>query len=163
MSKPELIQAFNDQVREELNSYYVYMALSADMDFLSLTGTAAWFRKQADEERAHAQRFLRFMADTGARVAFQALPQPASGTKTMKEAFTKALVHEKELSVCIHKLVKLARQLDDLPAESFLKWFIDEQVEEEKVDVEILAKIELAGGMPGSQYLIDHDLGKQAS
>jgi len=139
------------------------MAVSADMDFLSLTGAAAWFRKQADEERGHAQRILRFMADIGAPVIFQALPQPPSGIKTLKEAFTKALAHEKELSAAIHKLVKLARQFDDLAAESFLKWFIDEQVEEEKLDNEILAKIELAGTSTGASYLIDLDLGKQAA
>jgi len=46
MAKPELIQAFNDQIREELNSSYVYLALSADMDAAGLTGAAAWFRRQ---------------------------------------------------------------------------------------------------------------------
>ena len=67
MSKPELLQAFNDQIREELNSYYVYMALSADMDFLSLTGAAAWFRKQADEERGHAQNAVQALISGVAR------------------------------------------------------------------------------------------------
>ena len=41
MAKPELLQALNDQIREELNSSYVYLALSADLDAQNLTGAAA--------------------------------------------------------------------------------------------------------------------------
>jgi len=163
MAKPELIQAFNDQIREELASSYIYLALSADLDAQNLTGAAAWFRKQSDEERGHAMRLYDFVNDVGGQVVLQGLPQPPSGIKTLKEAFTKALAHEKHITASIHKLVKLARQLDDIAAESFLKWFVDEQVEEEKTASDILAKIEMTGGSSGSQYLIDRDLGKLAS
>lgn len=162
MAKPELIQAFNDQIREELNSSYIYLALSADLDGQNLAGAAAWFRKQADEERGHAMKLYDFVYDLGGQVVLQALPQPASGIKTLKEAFTKALAHEKHITATIHNLVRLARKLDDIAAESFLKWFVDEQVEEEKTAADILAKIELAGGSAGAQYLVDRDLGKAA-
>lgn len=163
MSKPELIQAFNDQIREELNSEYVYLALSADLDAQNLTGAAAWFRKQAQEERGHAMKCYDFLNDIGARVVLQALPQPDSGVKTLKEAFTKSLAHEKHITACIHGLVKLSRKLEDLPAESFLKWFVDEQVEEEKTAAAILAKIEMIGTSAGSLYMLDKELGKLAS
>jgi len=162
MAKPELIQAFNDQIREELNSSYIYLALSADLDGQNLTGAAAWFRKQADEERGHAMKLYDFVNDLGGQVVLQALPQPPSGIKTLKEAFTKALAHEKHITASIHNLVRLARKLDDIAAESFLKWFVDEQVEEEKTAAEVLAKIELTGGSVGAQYLVDRDLGKLA-
>ena len=163
MPKPEVIEAFNEQIREELNSSYIYLALSADLDALNLTGAAAWFRKQSTEEQGHAMRLYGFVNDIGGAVVLQALPQPPSGTKTLKEAFTRALAHEKHISASIHKLVRLCRQLDDIAAESFLKWFVDEQVEEEKTAADILAKIELTGASSGSQYLIDRDLGKKAA
>jgi len=162
MAKPELIQAFNDQIREELNSSYVYLALSADMDALNLTGAAAWFRKQAAEEQGHAMRLYEFINDVGGRVVLQAIPQPASGVSTLKDAFTKALGHERHITGCIHNLFRLARKLDDLAAESFLTWFINEQVEEEKTASDILAKIEQAGAASSAQYLVDRDLGKKA-
>jgi len=162
MAKAELIQAFNDQIREELNSSYIYLALSADLDGQNLTGSAAWFRKQAEEERGHAMKLYDFVNDLGGQVVLQALPQPPSGIKTLKEAFTKALAHEKHITASIHNLVRLARKLDDIAAESFLKWFVDEQVEEEKTAMDILAKIELTGGSAGAQYLVDRDLGKLA-
>lgn len=162
MAKPELIQAFNDQIREELNSSYVYLALSADMESLNLTGAASWFRKQASEEQGHAMRLYEFINDVGGRVVLQAIPQPASGVSTLKDAFTKALAHEKHITSCIHNLVRLARKHDDLAAESFLKWFIDEQVEEERTASDILAKIEMTGSASSAQYLVDRDLGKKA-
>jgi len=163
MSKPELIKAFNDQIREELHSSYIYLALSADLDAQNLNGAAAWFRKQAEEERGHAMRFYEFINDVGGTVVLQAIPQPGSGIKTLKDAFTLALGHEKHITACIHALVKLSRQLDDLPAESFLKWFVDEQVEEEKTASALLAKVEMVGASAGSQYLLDRDLGKLAN
>jgi ferritin len=163
MAKPELIQALNDQIREELASSYIYLALSADLDAQNLTGAAAWFRKQADEERGHAMRLYDFVYDIGGQVVLQALPQPPSGIKTLKDAFTRALAHEKHITASIHKLVRLARQFDDLATESFLMWFVNEQVEEEKTAADILAKVELTGGSIGSQYLIDRDLGKAAA
>lgn len=163
MADPQLIQAFNDQIREELNSSYVYLALSADLDAQNLTGAAAWFRKQAEEERGHAMRLYSFVNDVGGHVVLQALPAPPSGVKTLKEAFTKALAHEKHITATIHQLVKLSRKLDDLAAESFLKWFVDEQVEEEKTASDILAKIELTGTSTGAQYMLDRDLGKKAA
>jgi len=163
MAKPELIQALNDQIREELNSSYIYLALSADLESQGLTGAAAWFRKQSDEERGHAMRLYGFVHDVGGAVVLQALPQPPSGVKTLKDAFTRALAHEKHISQSIHQLVRLTRKLDDIAAESFLKWFVDEQVEEEKTASDILAKIEMTGASAGSQYLIDRDLGKKAA
>jgi len=163
MAKPELIQALNDQIREELASSYIYLGLSSDLDALNLTGAAAWFRHQADEERGHAMKLYDFVYDLGGRVVLQALPQPSTPVKNLHEAFTKALGHEKHITGCIHKLVKLARQHDDIAVESFLKWFVDEQVEEEKTAADILAKIEMVGTSSGSQYLLDRDLGKQAA
>jgi ferritin len=163
MAKPELIQAFNDQIREELNSSYVYLALSADMDAVGLTGAAAWFRKQSEEEDGHAMRLYDFVNDVGGHVVLQAIPQPASGVKTLKDAFTKSLAHEKHITACIHNLVRTARKLDDLSAENFLRWFIEEQVEEEKTASDILTKIELTNGSADAQYLIDRDLQSRAA
>ena len=163
MAKPELIQAFNDQIREELNSSYVYLALSADMDAVGLTGAAAWFRKQSEEEDGHAMRLYDFVNDVGGHVVLQAIPQPASGVKTLKDAFTKSLAREKHITACIHNLVRTARKLDDLSAENFLRWFIEEQVEEEKTASDILTKIELTNGSADAQYLIDRDLQTRAS
>lgn len=162
MAKPEIIQALNDQIREELNSSYIYLALSADMEAQNLTGAAAWFRKQSTEETEHAMKLYEYIHDVGGQVVLQALGQPASGTKTLKDAFTKALGHERHISACIHNLVRLARKHDDIPTESFLTWFVNEQVEEEKTAADLLAKIELTGGSTGSQFLIDRDLGKLA-
>lgn len=163
MISDAMVKALNDQIREELESSYIYLSFSAELDALNLAGAAAWFRKQSNEERGHAMRFYDFINDVGGKVVLQTLAQPAGGLSGLKDAFTKALAHERHISSCIHKLVKAARQADDLPTESFLKWFIDEQVEEEKTVADILAKIELAAGNVGSLFVLDRDLGEAAA
>jgi ferritin len=163
MAKAEVIQAFNDQIREELSSSYIYLGLSAELEALNLPGGAAWFRKQAQEEQTHAMKFYNFVHDVGGKVVLQALPEPTLGTKTLKDAFTKALTHEKHITGTIHNLVKLARKHDDLAAEGFLTWFVKEQIEEEKSVADILAKIELTGSASGGQYWVDKDLAVAAA
>jgi len=163
MAPEPVLKALNDQIREELNSSYIYLAFSADMEALNLTGAAAWFRRQSEEEREHAMKLYEYVHDVGGRVTLQALPAPTAGLKSMQDAFTKALAHEKHISSCIHNLVRLARKNDDIPTESFLTWFVNEQVEEEKTASDILARIELASGSAGGTFMIDRELAKLAS
>jgi ferritin len=59
-------------------------------------------------------------------------------------------------------LVDLARSEGDHATESFLKWFVDEQVEEEAVVDAIVQKLNQIGDHAPSLYLLDRDLGAQA-
>jgi ferritin len=55
----------------------------------------------------------------------------------------------------IWRLVDLARAKDDKAAESFLRWFIDEQVEEEKNASELLAKVRMVKDSPVALLALD--------
>lgn len=161
MATEAMIKALNEQVWEEMNSSYIYLAMAADMEAKNHLGSAAWFKKQSQEEWGHAMRIWEYLYDIGGKVVLQAFKAPPAEYSGLLEAFEASLKHEKHISHCIHQLVRQARKEDDLPTENFLQWFIKEQVEEEKTAAEILAKIQWVGAGTGV-YFIDKELGKRA-
>jgi len=61
----------------------------------------------------------------------------------------------------IWRLADLARAKDDKATESFLRWFIDEQVEEEKNASELLAKVRMVKDSPVALLALDDVLSQR--
>ena len=61
------------------------------------------------------------------------------------DAFRASLLHEQRVSASICAIYEMAQAEKDYPTLSFLKWFLDEQVEEEKNVGEMVARLELVG------------------
>ena len=68
MISEKLQEAINEQIKYELYSAYMYLAMSADCSDRNLTGFANWMRMQAQEEVEHAMRFYDFLIERGGRV-----------------------------------------------------------------------------------------------
>lgn len=159
--KDKVIQAINDQIQAELNSAYVYLAMSAYAEDQGWPGTASWLRSQAKEEEEHAMKFYNFMVERDEKIELQALPKPESEFGSLKNIFEQSLEHEQEITEKINNLYEMAKDEKDHAFESFLKWFLDEQVEEEDMIRDILDKFELADGDKAAHYMIDEELGER--
>jgi ferritin len=157
--KTNVVEAVNDQIREEFDSAYIYLAMSARLEELKLPGAASWMRNQAREEVIHAMKFFDFLIRRGEVPVLSALPQPSVGVSGIREAFDGALAHEKHITACIHKLYDLAQEERDYPLQTLLHWFIDEQVEEEEAAEAILDSLRLAGDTGEALFMIDRELG----
>ena len=155
------LEALNEQMREELNSAYLYLAMASDMKFKNLNGASAWFTIQAQEEIAHATRFYNFIHDRGGQPELPAIDKPQVSWSTPVEAFDATLTHEKYISGCINKLVDMARANNDHPTETFLQWFVTEQVEEEATADEILEQFKFVGDNPHAILMLDRELGSR--
>lgn len=153
-----LAQALNDQIKEELFSAYIYMAMEVYAESLNLPGFAHWFYLQSREEMDHANRIHKYLIDRGAKVEYQAIPKPPVDFKSALHLFEETLTHEKYISEKINKLYELAMKEKDYALQSFLRWYIDEQVEEEAQVQEIIDKIKLAGEEGQALYMIDREL-----
>ena len=60
-----------------------------------------------------------------------------------------------------HALYALANELDDYATQAHLKWFLDEQVEEEKTITDILGRLELAGDDKTAILILDQALSER--
>jgi len=151
----------NEQINHEFNSAYLYLAMSAFCESQNLPGFAHWLKKQYSEEMEHGFKFYEFINDRGGAVTLKALEQPQALYKNPKDIFEKVLAHEKKVTALIERLMALAIQEKDYAAQTFLQWFIMEQVEEEKNAAEILDHLEKIGDHVQGLYMLDHQLGKR--
>ncbi len=159
MTNEKVLEAINKQMNEELNSVYIYAAMAADFEAQNLTGFAAWMKVHAGEEMVHATKLYGYIYSRGGRATFKAIPEPKASYENPEEVFQKALEHEEYITSRVDDLVRLARQENDLATESLLKWYVDEQVEEEATIKGIIQKLKLAGQSPIGLYTLDKELG----
>jgi len=74
------------------------------------------------------------------------------------DAFQDTLKHEQGVTARINALMDLAIELKDHATVSYLKWFIDEQVEEEASVQDVINKLKLVEGNPSALYMLDKEL-----
>jgi ferritin len=161
MIDKKIQDAFNNQIMEEMQSAYLYLAMAADFESKNLGGFANWMKMQAQEEMAHATKIFDFINSRGGKVLFQSLNAPQDTWNSPLKAFEAAYKHEQYISGCIDKLIKLTRSQNDNAAEILLHWFVTEQVEEEESASDIVEKLKIIGdGGPGL-FMLDAELGKR--
>ena len=158
----KLEKALNDQINLELCSAYAYLGMAAYFDHTAFTGFGGWMQVQSKEELGHADRFFKYIVERGGKVTLQAIAQPKCDYKSPLEVFKASLGHEQKVSAAICALYELATAEKDYATLSLLKWFLDEQVEEEKNVTEIVAKLELVGDNLNGLFQIDHHAGERA-
>ena len=109
-------RAFNEQVGHELSNSNQYLAIAAYFENESLYGLAKIYSKQADEEREHAMKFIKFLHDAGGKVAIPGIPEPRNSFESPMDAAQHA--HRLHLPVRharVQPLVKLVEQRHRLP------------------------------------------------
>ncbi|MBL8880041.1 MAG: ferritin [Phycisphaerales bacterium] len=120
----------NEQITNEMNASQKYLAIACQLETMGLTSLAGFFRKQTEEERAHALKILDYLLEVGAAVALAPLPAPQAEFATVVAAIDASVEHEQLVTRQIHDLVALCEREKDYATRSFLQWYVDEQVEE---------------------------------
>jgi ferritin len=126
----DLATAFNQQIGHEFGASMQYVSIAAHFSQRQLKLLAKIFFEQSDEERQHAMKFVQYLLDTKAELRIPAIPAPVPAFATAEEAVGAALKWEQEVTRQITALMDLAVKENDYLAQSFLQWFIDEQLEE---------------------------------
>lgn len=126
----ELARAFNGQIGNEFGASMQYISIAAYFRQRQLTLLSKLFTEQADEEKAHAMKFVTYLMDTKGGLEIPAIPAPKATFGSAEEAVKAALDWEEEVTRQITRLMDMAVAENDYLAQSFLQWFIDEQLEE---------------------------------
>jgi len=156
-------KVLNEQINAELYSAYLYLSMSAYCESINLKGFAHWMRVQAKEEIGHAMKIYSYTHERVGRVILAAVEQPPTEWKSTINVFEETLKHENKVTQLIHNLVELANTEKDYATNSFLKWFIDEQVEEENQANEILQQLKMIKESPQGLLILDSKLGQRKS
>jgi ferritin len=137
--------AINRQIGNEFGASLQYVAIACYFAGEGLIETEGFFNKQANEEREHAMKFVKFVLDSGGRVEIPAIPAPKPAFKTAVEAVQLSLDWENEVTQQINQIYALAAQENDYVTQNFLSWFLKEQLEEVSTMDTLLKVAERAG------------------
>lgn len=161
MISDKLLQKLNDQLNYEFYSAQVYLAMAGYCEEKSLPGFANFFRVQAEEERMHAMKFFDFITSLGLRVNITGFGTPKNDFVSMVEAFEVSIQHEKEVTARIYELSDIALNDREHATMSFLKWFIDEQVEEMDLFDKHLQRLRRINEDSSAFFMMDDELAKR--
>lgn len=146
----------NRQVEREGYSSNLYLAMAAWAENEGFSGVADWLYAQAEEERIHFLKFIRYINERGGKVLIPAFKKPPAEFKGVGEMFREVLKHEEFITASINEIVALTLSEKDFNTHNFLLWFVMEQVEEEKNARAILDKLRLVG--KNNMYQFDRDI-----
>ena len=153
-----ICQAVNKQINEEFFSSYLYLSMAGFFESQNLKGFANWMRVQAKEENDHAMGLYNHLLERGGKVELGEIKKPTTEFPNVLTVFEETLKHEQYITKLIHELYELTYTEKDFALQSFLKWYIDEQVEEEANVQELIEKIKMLGGKGDALYLLDREL-----
>lgn len=158
MISKKLQDAINSQINKELYSAYFYLAMSAYCKTKDLDGFANFFYVQYQEETFHAMKFYNYLLDRGSDVVLTKIDTPPADFKSPLDVFEKTLEHEQFVTKSINDLLDLSIKENDHASASFLKWYVDEQVEEEATVSRLVNRMKLVGDNVGGLFIVDSEL-----
>ncbi len=162
MMKPNVLALMTEQVKNELESAYLYLSMAVSLHSQNLDGMASWMRSQVHEETGHGMKLLDHLLDRGESVKLADLKQHKTTWANVLEIWEQTLKHEQFVTGKIHELLGAAREAKDYAAEVLLHWFVTEQVEEEANAAKILDLVRRVGDSKNGLIMLDHEMRHRA-
>ena len=159
MLSQSMQEALNRQVLMEAQSSQAYLAMASWADIQpGLKGVTQFFFKHSDEERMHMLKLITYINERGGFAVVPALEQPTLTFVSLKKAYEELFKHEVKVSESINELVDMSLKEKDYATHNFLQWYVNEQLEEERLARECNDKLELIGDDKSGLYLFDRDI-----
>ena len=163
MIKDNICDALNAQINMEYHSSYSYLAMSKFFLEQNLNGLANWMRIQAQEELIHGMKIYDFVDERDGIINFTDIKQPRQKWDSPIDVFEEALKNERAVSESIYDIVDLSLSERDHATNTFLQWFVAEQVEEESTIKEVIDNLRLVGNDGNGLFLLDRDMGQRTT
>lgn len=158
-----LIKSLNNQIAMEASASNYYLAMASWCEITGYEGSASFMYQHSDEERQHMLKIIHYLNESGIPAIIPAVKQPPASPKTLESVFKIALKNEQSVTKSINKMVEIAQKDKDHSTFSFLQWFVNEQIEEEKTFETVLQKFDLLGRDKLAVYEIDKTMGSMGA
>ncbi|MFN8215786.1 MAG: ferritin [Solirubrobacterales bacterium] len=165
MPDKSFADALNEQISNEFAASQQYVGAAVYYDAETLPRLAAFFYRQALEEREHAMMMIRYLLDVGEEVRIPDIKAQETTYGDGSAPVRMALEQEKRVSDEIFALFELARETKDYRAEQFLSWFVKEQVEEVALMSDLLNVVERSSDnlLLAEDYIVRESLGEEGA
>ncbi len=159
MLNKKIEEAINAQINAELWSAYLYLSMSAWCHANGNPGMGNWFAVQFKEEQDHAQIFFNYVISRNGKVTLAPIDAVPTEWNSILDVMESTLAHEQKVTSLINNLFALTTAENDYATQSMLKWFIDEQVEEEENAQNIIDNLKMIKDNGYGLYMLDKELG----
>lgn len=146
----------NVQVDKEGYSSHLYLSMAVWAETEGFNGIAEWLYAQAEEERLHMLRLVRYINERDGKAAIIAVKEPPAEFGSVREMFDKVLEHEQFVTASINEIVQVCLDENDYTTHNWVQWFVNEQIEEEASARTIIDKLKLVGDH--NIYMFDRDI-----
>ncbi len=156
-----LAHAINSQMTKEAHAAQIYLSYAVWADNEGYEGVANFLFRHAAEERNHMMKMLEYIMKRGAKPVIAPIPAPFADPENLADCFGKIFAHEVDNTQAVYMLVNMSMEEKDWATLNFMQWFVKEQIEEETLAMDLLAKIKIAGGKNANGdalYNIDREL-----
>jgi ferritin len=153
MISDKLAEAMSQQIGREMAAANQYLAIATYFEREMLDKLAGFFYRQAAEENEHAMKFVHYVTGAGGKVVLPAVDAPRHDIGSAEAAARMSVEWENEVTRQIRALMDQAVKENDYLAQDFLRWFINEQLEEVTTMEALLKVIQRAG--PGGLLLVE--------
>ncbi|MCT4604353.1 MAG: ferritin [Marinifilum sp.] len=150
-------KVLNDQINAEFWSAYFYLSMSNYFNANGMPGFANWMKVQFEEETFHAMKMMDFVNERGGRVILQPIAEVPAEWDGVLNIYEETLAHEEKVTSLIDNCVNVAMAEKDHATVNFLKWFVDEQVEEEATVGEIIDQLKMFNCEGQGLYMLDKE------
>jgi ferritin len=163
MAEKTFADALNEQISNEFSASQQYVGAAVFYDSETLPRLAAFFYRQALEERDHAMMMIQYLLDVDEEVRIPDISAMETRFDDNVAPVRMALEQEKRVGAEIYKLFELARETKDYRAEQFMQWFVKEQVEEVALMQDLLRVVERSSKemLLVEEFLARENLGAQ--
>lgn len=152
---PILQKMLKDQMLMEFHSAYLYLSVSHSFAINGLKGFSDWFGEQSKEEFEHGRKILTLFEKLGVKTSLDGIKEVGAIPDSVEEILNMAIEHEQKISSSIHEIYEQARSEGNVAVCGVLKWFIDEQLEEENSVIKLMRRYQYSA--KGQQWLLDID------
>ncbi|HKH14115.1 MAG TPA: ferritin [Solirubrobacterales bacterium] len=165
MAPQSFAEALNEQIANEFGAHQQYIGAAVYYDSETLPRLAAFFYRQAVEERNHAMMMVQHLLDANEEIRIPDIESKMTRFDDVVAPVKMALDQEKRVTDEINALFKLARDADDFQAEQFMTWFVKEQVEEVATMTDLLTVVERSSdnALLVEEYLAREGLGEEGT
>lgn len=140
----------NYQVAKEAEAAQIFLSYGCWADAQGYGGIANFFFRHSGEERDHMMKVMQYIMERGGTVRISAIKEPPQNPENLQDCFEKTFQHEVDNTTAIYGIVNLSHEERDWATFNFAQWFVKEQIEEEKLVMELLDKLKIAGGPEAS-------------
>lgn len=156
----EVIGLLNDQIRMEANASSYYLSVASWCKVNGYDGAACFFRAHSAEEREHMLKIVQYLNELKIHATIPQIDQPPQDMETLEQVCKAALDNERDVTASIDKIIDAAQKERDHRTDTFLEWFVNEQIEEEDLFGTVLQKFEVIGRDKLALHEIDKILDK---